>query len=353
MRLRTEVVEHDAGRQGAVLDPHAALERAAEHRRGRRLDRGLQVADVAGRREVLVLVGDAPLVHALDGSQAVQDGLDQLLGSRGASRDADRAREVGRQLVDVVDAVDPRASRLGGQLLEGAGVRRVGRADHDDGIALGGHRHESRLAVGGGEAEVRPAGRPEGREPLLGGVEHAGPVAVGQRRLGQQRDRLGELRQVVHLGDRLHPVDRIGRDGHGAHRLLMALVTDVDDPVALARPHPHLVVDLGHQRAHRVDHVAALGPGRRDHFRSRAVGRQHDRRAVGHVGDVVDEDHAQRLEAIDHHLVVDDLVVAVDGRLEGPHHPRQRLDRHLHAGTEAARRRQEHLVDLARAGDVH
>ena len=158
---------------------------------------------------------------------------------------------------------------------------------------------------------------------------------------------------VVDLGDRLDPVDGVGCDRHGADRLLVALVADVDDPVALARPHPHLVVDLGHQRAHRVDHVAALGPGRRDHLGSRAVGRQHDRRAVGHVGDVVDEDHAQRLEAIDHHLVVDDLVVAVHGRLEGPHHPRQRLDRHLHAGAEAARRRQEHLVDLARAGDVH
>ena len=41
------------------------------------------------------------------------------------------------------------------------------------------------------------------------------------------------------------------------------------------------------------------------------------------------------LEAVDDQLVVDDLVVAVHGRLEDPHHPRQRLDRHLHAGAEA------------------
>ena len=47
--------------------------------------------------------------------------------------------------------------------------------------------------------------------------------------------------------------------------------------------------------------------------------------------DVVDEDHAERLEPLDHEPVVDDLVVAVHGRLEDAHHPRERLDRHLDA----------------------
>ena len=50
-------------------------------------------------------------------------------------------------------------------------------------------------------------------------------------------------------------------------------------------------------------------------------------------------------EAVDDQLVVDDLVVAVHGRLEGPHHPGQRLDRHLDAGAEAAGRGEQHLVD--------
>ena len=85
-----------------------------------------------------------------------------------------------------------------------------------------------------------------------------------------------------------------------------------------------------------------LRPGRRHHLGGRAVGRQHDRRAVGHVGDVVDEHHAEGLEAVDDQLVVDDLVVAVHGRLEGAHHPRQRLDRHLDAGAEPAGRGQQH-----------
>ena len=54
---------------------------------------------------------------------------------------------------------------------------------------------------------------------------------------------------------------------------------------------------------------------------------------------------AAALEALDHDPVVDDLVVAVDGRLEGPHHPGQRLDGHLHAGAEAARGSEQDLVD--------
>ena len=52
------------------------------------------------------------------------------------------------------------------------------------------------------------------------------------------------------------------------------------------------------------------------------------------------------LEALDDQLVVDDLVVAVHGRLEGPHHPRQRLDRHLDAGAEAAGLGEQHPVDV-------
>jgi len=43
--------------------------------------------------------------------------------------------------------------------------------------------------------------------------------------------------------------------------------------------------------------------------------------------------------------VVHDLVVAVHGRLEGPHHPRQRLDRHLDAGAEPPGRGEQDLVD--------
>ena len=72
---------------------------------------------------------------------------------------------------------------------------------------------------------------------------------------------------------------------------------------------------------------------------------EHERRAGGNVVDVVDEDHALVAEPVDDELVVHDLVVAVDGRVEDAHHPRERLDGHLHAGAEAPWGREQHFLD--------
>ena len=114
----------------------------------------------------------------------------------------------------------------------------------------------------------------------------------------------------------------------------MAVVADVEDGVALAGPDLELVVDLGDQRADRIDHHPPVGPGRGHHLGGRAVGRQHERGAGRHLVDVVDEDHALGAELVDHVPVVDDLVVAVDRRLEDPDHPGQGLDGLLHPGAE-------------------
>ncbi len=129
----------------------------------------------------------------------------------------------------------------------------------------------------------------------------------------------------------------------------MAVVADVQHGVALAGPDPELVVDLGHQRADRVDHDPTVGPGRRHHLGGRAVGREHERSSGGHVLHVVDEHDPLGPELVDHVPVVDDLVVAVDGGLEDPHHPGQGLDGLLHPGTEPPRFGQEHSVHAHRA----
>ena len=65
------------------------------------------------------------------------------------------------------------------------------------------------------------------------------------------------------------------------------------------------------------------------------MGGEHERRKRRDLVDVVDEHDALAAELLDDQTVVDDLVVAVHGRLEDAHHPRQRLDRHLDAGAEA------------------
>ena len=104
------------------------------------------------------------------------------------------------------------------------------------------------------------------------------------------------------------------------------------------------MVHLGDERADRVDDVAAGLARLGDDLGGGAVRGQHQWRALGHLVDIVDEDHAERGEAIDDELVVDDLVVAVHRRLEGSHHPRERLDRHLDPGAEASGRGEEHTI---------
>ncbi len=121
---------------------------------------------------------------------------------------------------------------------------------------------------------------------------------MGERGLRQQGYGLVEVGERLDVVNRLDAVDGVRGDRHGADRLLVALVADVDDLVALARSHLHLVVHLGHERAHRVDHEPTARPRRSDHFRSRAVSREHHRPAWRHFGHVVDEDNAEVAEAL-------------------------------------------------------
>ncbi len=172
-----------------------------------------------------------------------------------------------------------------------------------------------------------------------------------ERGLGEQGHRLLERGEAVDLVDRLDPVDGLGGHRHGAHRLLVALVAHVDDLVALAGADLDLVVDLGDQRAHRVDHVAAVGLGGGDDLGCRAVGRQHQRatrRARRSMSSTKTTPRSS--EALHDPLVVDDLVVAVHGRLEGPDHPGQRLDGHLDAGAEALGAASSTTSTVRRAG---
>ena len=138
----------------------------------------------------------------------------------------------------------------------------------------GGDRHQRRLAVGGGEAQVAAAGRPQLGEALAVRPRARRPSRGGDSVVWASRATgLVELRAArrPRRRDSTRWID-VGRDRHRADRLLVALVADVDDAVALAGPHLHLVVDLGDERAHRVDDVAAVGPGRGDDLGGRAVG---------------------------------------------------------------------------------
>ena len=234
-------------------------------------------------------------------------------------------------------------------------VRGVRRTDDHHGVTARGDLEQGGLSVGGREAQVAAAGHPGLGKPLAGGLGHVGPVAVRQGCLGEQCNRGLQCRKGLDLLDALHAVDGPGSHRHRPHGFLVALVAHVDDVVALGRTGLDLVVDLGDERAHRVDHEATgVACGLHD-LRCGAVGRQHDRAPGWDVGDVVHEDHAQVLEAPHHDLVVDDLVVAVHRGLEGANHPGKGLDRHLDACTEPPGCSKQHLGDTGATlwGRVH
>src|SRR5690606_8920670 len=106
--------EHVAGGQAAVVHQGTPEQRAAEQGSRGSFDRALEVADVPWGREVLVFVGDPDDLDALCRRQAVEDGLDELLGGRRAGGDTDHAGQIVRQLVGTVDAVHAGAAALAG-----------------------------------------------------------------------------------------------------------------------------------------------------------------------------------------------------------------------------------------------
>ncbi len=72
---------------------------------------------------------------------------------------------------------------------------------------------------------------------------------------------------------------------------------------------------------------------------------QHDRSTLGHQSDVINELNSQASEMIDNELVMDNLVVAVDGRFEDSRHPVEGFDGLFHAGTKAPRRGEQNAIN--------
>ncbi len=153
-----------------------------------------------------------------------------------------------------------------------------------------------------------------------------------ERGLGDEGDvvGVGQLERVD-VGDGLDQDDVLRRLARGPLDLLVALVADQHDRVALLGELARLDVHLGHQRAGGVDRPQAAGGGVGVHGRSHAVGAEHDQGALGHLGLLLDEDRAALGELLDHVLVVDDLLAHVDGR---PVHLERLLDR-LHGTVDA------------------
>ena len=145
---------------------------------------------------------------------------------------------------------------LARDLDQAVGVRRVARADRQREVALAGHLLDGRLPVGGGVTDVVGAGADDLREALAQAVDDRPCLVDRQRGL---RD-VGDLARILHLelvdvALVLDQHDVVGRLAHRAFDLLVAGVPDEHDRVALGGELLGLDVDLGHQRARRVDRV--------------------------------------------------------------------------------------------------
>ncbi len=234
---------------------------------------------------------------------------------------------------------------------QAVGVRGVRRPDHEDQVTLAGELLDGDLAVGRRVTDVVGLGADDRREPRPQGGDDLRRLVDREGRLGDEGDPvgIGHL-EALDLVDGLDEDDVRRRLAGGPFDLLVALVADQDDRVAVGGEAPGLDVDLGHQRAGGVDRAQPAGGGIVVDRRGDAVGGEDDHLALRDLGLLLDEDRAPRGELLDHVLVVDDLLADVDRRPVQLERALDRLDGAVDPGAVAAGRGEQ---DPARAGYRH
>ena len=133
----------------------------------------------------------------------------------------------------------------------------------------------------------------------------------------------------------------------------MTVVADEDDRVALRRELASLDVDLGDERARRIDRAQVAHGGVLVHRRGDAVGAEDDEGALGNLGLLLDEDRAALAQLLDDVLVVDDLLADVDGRAVDVERVLDRLHGAVDPGAVTARGRQEDARGRVQLGGRH
>ena len=239
-----------------------------------------------------------------------------------------------------------RLANLASNFLQPLAVGTVLASQHNHQIGLRGQVTDRLLAIGGGVADVFFGGANDGGKPLFESLDDTIRLGDAERGLGQ----VGQLRargkrQLVDLFGRIDQHHAIGGFAHGANHLVVPFMPDEHNGVALLGEADRFEVHLGHQRAGGVDgaQLARLGQG--------PDGGRDPMRAVqqkGPLGNLVDGVHKGDplpTEAIDHVLVVHNLVVDVDVRAADLDRFIEAQDGHVHPGTEPPRIGQQHLHD--------
>ncbi len=281
------------------------------------------------------------MVEAL--GEGIDDLLDEDLGSGGARRDAEAADGPEQAPVDILgpqQQPDEGAPFPLGHLPQALGIRRVGRPDDDHGIDRRSHPLHGTLAVRRGVADVFLVGTGDGREADSEGVHHVPGIVDRQGRLGDEGEvlRVGR-REALHVRHRLHEGRRPVRQlAHRADHLRMARMTDQHDVPATPVVKLGLPMHLRDQGAGGVDREDVAGRrGLRNGFGHPMGGEDDGRAGVGHLVELADEHRTLPAQALDHVLVVDDLVADVDRRPVDRQGLLDGIDGPDHTGAEAAR----------------
>ena len=203
------------------------------------------------------------------------------------------------------------------------------------------------LAVLGRIADIVGLGRDHRRETPLERLHDLARVVHAERGLrnGGHPLRVGNLGHLglLYAADQQHAA---GRDAERALDLLVARVADQDHAAVLARIALDLEMHLGDQRAGGVDHaqtpvVRALPFAGRD-----AVRAEDHALALGHFGEVFDENRAFLDQRFEHEAVVHDLMAHVERTAIGAERATHGLDRAVDAGAKAARLGQDYFFDV-------
>ena len=157
LNWRAHATRRGRGRRRTGRRPHAPPWVAAEHERGRGVERGYQLAEFARRREVLVLLGDADELDAVARRELGDHRSTRSSGALAPAVTPTIARDAERVEIELVGTVDPQhdgATGVARDLRRRDRVRRVRAADHDDRVGGARDLGERVLAVRRREAEV-------------------------------------------------------------------------------------------------------------------------------------------------------------------------------------------------------
>ena len=116
----------------------------------------------------------------------------------------------------------------------------------------------------------------------------------------------------------------------------MARVPDQHQLAALAGIAPYLHVHLRHERTRSIEHGEPALAGFRLHGARHAMRREDDRAGGRHFAQLIDEDRAERAQALHDVPVVNDLVTHVDRRSEQLDSALHDVDGTIDTGTESA-----------------